>query len=72
MKDNKLITSVMGFDLECKVLDENNQPVKQGFTTVYKFKGGPKFKNRMINRKFWTNYNEGLLNKILDYRKNND
>ena len=34
------MTSVMGFDLECKVIDENGQPVKQGFTTVYKFKGG--------------------------------
>lgn len=74
MKFNQynLMTSVMGFDLECTVLDENGIPVKQGFTTVHKFKGGPTLKNRMINKKFWTNYNEGLLNKILDYRRNYD
>ena len=43
MKFNQynLMTSVMGFDLECTVLDENGIPVKQGFTTVHKFKGGP-------------------------------
>ena len=67
-----LMTSVMGFDLKCTVVDENDQLIKQGVTTVYKFKGGPDLKNRIINKKFWTNYNEGLYNKILDYRKNND
>jgi len=67
-----LMTSVMGFDLECTVIDENGSPVKQGFSTVYKFKKGPTLKNRVINKKFWTNYNEGLLNKILDYRRNNE
>jgi len=62
----------MGFDLKCTVVDENGQPVKQGFTTVHKRKGGLNLRNRVINKKFWTNYNEGLLNKVLDYRRNND
>jgi hypothetical protein len=73
MKDDKLITSVMGFDLTCNVVDENGKPITKGIgSTVDRVKSKLVLKNRMINKKFWTNYNEGLLNKILDYRRNND
>lgn len=73
MNDSKLIVSVLGFDLTCNVVDENDQLIRRGIgSTVYKFKGGPNLKNRVINKAYWTNYNEKLLNKILDYRRNND
>lgn len=73
MSDRKLMVSVLGFDLTCNVVDENGQLIRRGIgSTVYKFKGGPNLKNRMINKAYWTNYNEELLNKILDYRRNND
>jgi len=73
MKDEKLITSVMGFDLKCNVKDENGELIKVGIgSTVNRYKNKLQLKNRIINKKFWTNFNEGLLNKILDYRRNND
>jgi hypothetical protein len=73
MSDRKLIVSVLGFDLTSNVVDEHNQLIKRGIgSTVYKFKGGPNLNNRVINKAYWTNYNEKLLNKILDYRRNND
>jgi hypothetical protein len=30
------------------------------------------FKNRVADKKWFTHFNDGLYNKILDYRKNND
>ena len=72
--NEKLITSVMGFNFAVSVKDEHNQLVKQGIKyTINRPKNEiPRVINRITNRKWFTHFNDGLYNKILDYRKNND
>ena len=72
--NEKLITSVMGFDFKVSVKDENNELLKQGIKyTVHRRKGTiSAFKNRVTDKKWFTHFNDGLYNKILDFRKNND
>ena len=72
--DSKLITSVMGFNLKVTVKDENNQMVKTGIKyTIQRAEGTiSAFKNRVTDKKWFTHFNDGLYNKILDYRKNNE
>jgi acyl-ACP thioesterase len=72
--NEKLITSVMGFDFRINLKDENNQLVKQGIKYTIQRKEGTitAFKNRVTDKKWFTHFNDGLYNKILDFRKNND
>ena len=72
--NEKLITSVMGFDFKINLKDENNQLVKQGIKYTIQRKQGTisAFKNRVTDKKWFTHFNDGLYNKILDFRKNND
>ena len=72
--DYKLITSVMGFNFNISVKDEYNQLVKQGIKSTIKRPKNetPRVINRVTNKKWFTHFNDGLYNKILDYRKNND
>ena len=72
--NEKLITSVMGFDFRINLKDENNQLVKQGIKYTIQRKQGTisAFKNRVTDKKWFTHFNDGLYNKILDFRKNND
>jgi hypothetical protein len=72
--NEKLITSVMGFNFAISVKDEHNQLVKQGIKyTINRPKNEkPRAINRITNKKWFTHFNDGLYNKILDYRKNND
>jgi hypothetical protein len=72
--NEKLITSVMGFNFNINVKDENNQLVKQGIKYTIQRKQGTiaAFKQRVTDKKWFTHFNDGLYNKILDYRKNND
>ena len=74
MRDEKLIKSVMGFNFKIAVKDENNQMVKTGIKyTIQRSEGSiTAFKNRVADKKWFTHFNDGLYNKILDYRKNND
>ena len=72
--NEKLITSVMGFDFKINLKDENNQTVKQCIKYTIQRKQGTisAFKNRVTDKKWFTHFNDGLYNKILDFRKNND
>jgi hypothetical protein len=72
--NEKLITSVMGFDFKVSIKDEHNQLVKQGIKYTIQRKQGTinAFKQRVTDKKWFTHFNDGLYNKILDYRKNND
>lgn len=74
MRDDKLITSVVGFNFKNTLKDENNQLIKTGIKyTIERAEGSINaFKNRVANKKWFTHFNDGLYNKILDYRKNND
>jgi acyl-ACP thioesterase len=48
--------------------------VKQGIKYTIQRKEGTiaAFKQRVTDKKWFTHFNDGLYNKILDYRKNND
>ena len=72
--NEKLITSVMGFNFAISIKDEHNQLVKQGIKhTINRPENEtPRVINRITNKKWFTHFNDGLYNKILDYRKNND
>ena len=73
MIDRQLIKSVLGFNFKTIVTDEKNEIIKLGIARTISplTSERPSYKNRIIDKIFWTNYNENLLNKILDYRRNN-
>jgi len=68
--DNTVINSVLGFDLKAEIVDKDNNPILIGAKSIM-----PdiisEFKQRSIDRKWFTNYNQELLDKIVDYRKYN-
>lgn len=75
MRNNpyNIIKSVMGFDLTCKVQDENGQPVRSSVIySNYKAKSKPVSLNQITNKKFWTSFNQDLYDKLLDYKRSND
>lgn len=75
MRNNpyNIIKSVMGFDLTCKVQDENGQPIRSGVIySNYIPNVVPRNINQMINKKFWTSFNQDLYNKLVDYKRSNE
>jgi hypothetical protein len=75
MRNNpyNIIKSVMGFDLTCKVQDENGHIIKSGIIySDYIPNAKPKSINQMINKKFWTSFNQDLYNKLVDYKNTNE
>lgn len=75
MRNNpyNIIKSVMGFDLTCKVQDENGQPVNSGVIySDYKAQIKPVCLSQVTNKKFWNNFNQDLYDKFLDYKRSND
>ena len=64
------ITSVLGFDLDAEITDNEGNVIASGTTCNYIPEEKP---NYVYNTNYskWTNFNEGLLNKIRDYQKHN-
>ena len=64
------ITSVLGFDLDAEITDNEGNVLASGTTCNYIPEEKP---NYVYNTNYskWTNFNEGLLNKIRDYKKYN-
>ena len=70
MMDNTVITSVLGFDLKAEILDKDDNPILIGARSTIP-DSISEFKHRSIDKKWFTNYNQSLLDKISDYRKYN-
>lgn len=68
MMDNTVITSVLGFNLKAEILDKDDNPILIGARSTIP-DSISEFKHRSIDRKWFTNYNQDLLDKIIDYRK---
>ena len=68
--DNTVITSVLGFDLKAEILDKDDNPILIGARSTIP-DSISEFKHRSIDKKWFTNYNQDLLDKISDYRKYN-
>lgn len=68
--DNTLIKSVLGFNLKADILDKDDNPILIGAKSIIP-DSISEFKHRSIDKKWFTNYNQSLLDKISDYRKYN-
>ena len=65
------ITSVLGFDLDAEITDNEGNVIPSGTTCSYIPEEKPDYMFNTNTYSKWTNFNEGLLNKIRDYRKYN-
>ncbi len=70
MTDTNVIKSVLGFDLKAEILDKDNNPILIGAKSIVP-DNISEFNHRSIDKKWFTNYNQDLLDKISDYRKYN-
>jgi hypothetical protein len=72
MNDTYLITSVLGFNLKRDITTLEGEIIKTGIKSTCYSCEEPVIKHKMIDKKFFTNFNESLLAKVLDYRRIND
>lgn len=69
----KIFTSVIGFNFNVTILDNEGNALKTGARAIIPANlGAPNVGTRIGGEKWFTNYNEQLLNKIRDYRRIND
>ncbi len=70
---NNLITSVLGMDLKADIRDIDDNLILTGIRkTVYPMQKIDRINYRIVDKNFFTHYNEALLAKIRDYRRIND
>jgi len=72
MRDIKVISSVLGMDLRADIKDINDNLLPTGCKETIHPDKKIKIKSRLLDKKFFTNFNQALLDKILEYRKLND
>jgi hypothetical protein len=65
------ITSVLGFDLDAEITDNEGNVLASGTTCNYIPEEKPDYMFNNHTYSKWTNFNEGLLNKIKDYKRYN-
>jgi hypothetical protein len=71
--DRELITSVLGFNLKADIKDESDQLIPIGIKkTIYPAIMMERINYRIVDRSFFTHYNEALIAKIRDFRRLND
>jgi hypothetical protein len=71
--DRELITSVLGFNLKADIRDEADQLIPAGIKkTIYPAIMMERINYRIVDRSFFTHYNEALIAKIRDFRRLND
>jgi hypothetical protein len=69
----KTIDSVLGFNMDIDLKDNDGNPVKMGAKIVSsEIVGTPSVGTKIGGQKWFTNFNDQLLNKIRDYRRIND
>ena len=69
----KVFTSVLGFNFNVTIVDNEGNPLKTGAKLVANtINGTPNVGTKIGGQSWFTNYNEQLLNKIRDYRRIND
>lgn len=70
---NNIINSVLGFNLNVDITDENGNLINKGIKYTIKPEILPKvFTSKIFDRSFFTHFNEDLLNKIRQHRRLND
>ena len=68
--DKKLITSVLGFDLKAEIVDQDGQIIKTGCRSCFTPVRKARIKSKILDKKFFTTFNESLLAKIRNLRDN--
>ena len=71
MTETNVIKSVLGFNLKAEILDEDDNPIPTGAKSTIPDNFVQIIQNKTVDRKWFTNYNQDLLDKIADYRKYN-
>lgn len=68
----KMITCVLGFNLNLNIYDINGEIIKSGVSRTVYPKTYREFSNvSLINKKWFNSFNEDLLDKIRDYQEIN-
>lgn len=68
-----LIKSVLGFNLNADITDKDGNIINKGIkNTIIPKCNRVVIKSRILDRKFFTNFNDDLLNQIREYRRLND
>ena len=72
--ESKIFTSVIGFNFELNLVDNDGQPVKVGAREVKNYLPSetPCVGTYIGGEKCFTKFNEPLLSKFRDYRRLND
>ena len=69
----KIFTSVLGFNFNVTIVDNEGNPLKTGARVVTVVtKDAPNVGTKIGGQSWFTNYNEQLLNKIRNYKRIND
>jgi hypothetical protein len=68
--DNTIISSVLGFDFKTDLVDKDDNPILTGVISTMP-NHFAEIKHRHIDKNWFTNYDQGLLDKIIDYKKYN-
>jgi hypothetical protein len=69
----EMITSVLGFDYDLDLIDRDGQLVRTGIQSTCHPETNelPNIGNNYGNVRWFTNFNESLLNKVRDYKRLN-
>jgi hypothetical protein len=68
-----LISSVLGFNFKADIKDESGELIPVGIKkTIYPVSKVERINYRIVDKGFFTHYNEALLAKIRDFRRIND
>lgn len=72
MNDDRLITSVLGFNLNIDILSKDGSILPSGYTTTYIPSERREYIQKFTNKRFFTNFNSALLQKVIDYKRLNE
>ena len=69
----KIISNVLGFDFNLELIDQDGELVKPGIkhSFVPETDELPNIGSNFGNTQWFTNFDEGLLSKIRDYKRRN-
>lgn len=70
MKESTLIKSVLGFNFNVEIKDQNGEILKTGCRSCVSPVRKARIKSKILDKKFFTTFDEGLLAKIRNLRDN--
>lgn len=70
MKESRLMKSVLGFDFNVEIRDQNGEILKTGCRSCVSPVRKARIKSKILDKKFFTTFDEGLLAKIRNLRDN--